>query len=129
MPKTIAVVDDSSTFQDLCARILKPAGYECVPIAEAERTVDEVKRIRPDLLMMDLRLGEWDGVSVLNALNSDPEVTGIPVVICTAAHDLVEKHRALLEELGCEIIEKPFDIDDLIGAIERCLARAAERAH
>ena len=127
MPKLICVVDDNRTFQDLCVRILEPAGYECVGILEYERTVEEIKGIQPDLVMMDLRLGELDGLQVLNALDDDPEATGIPVVICTAAHDLVEMHRARLNELGCEIVEKPFNVDDLLNAIARCLARAAER--
>jgi CheY-like chemotaxis protein len=127
MQKLICVVDDDKAFRLLCARVLEPAGYSCVSIDDGRRTLEEVKRIRPDLLMMDLRLGELDGLEVLNALDADPEVTGIPVVICTAAHDLVERHRERLDELGCEVVEKPFDVDDLLGAIERCLARAAAR--
>jgi CheY-like chemotaxis protein len=93
MQKLICVVDDDKAFRLLCARVLEPAGYSCVSIDDGRRTLEEVKRIRPDLLMMDLRLGELDGLEVLNALDADPEVTGIPVVICTAAHDLVERHR------------------------------------
>jgi CheY-like chemotaxis protein len=127
VPKLICVVDDNQAFQELCARILEPAGYRCAPLLECEQTIDEVKQLLPDLVMMDLRLGERDGLDVLNALNADPDTTGIPVVICTAAHDLVERHRARLDELGCETVEKPFEIDDLLTAIERCLARGASR--
>jgi CheY-like chemotaxis protein len=127
LEKLICVVDDNPQFQQLCSRILGPAGYACVFIDDGAKTLEEVKRIRPHLLMMDLRLGELDGLEVLNALDADPEVTGIPVIICTAAHDLVEMHRERLDELGCEVIEKPFDIDDLLSAVERCLARGAER--
>lgn len=127
MPKLICVVDDNRSFQELCARILEPAGYRCAPLLEYERTIEEIKQLQPDLVMMDLRLGELDGMEVLNGLDADPETTGIPVVICTAAHDLVERHRARLDELGCETVEKPFEIDDLLAAIERCLARAAAR--
>jgi two-component system alkaline phosphatase synthesis response regulator PhoP len=97
------------------------------PLLEYERTIEEVKQLRPDLVIVDLRLGELDGMEVLNALDADPETTGIPVVICTAAHDLVERHRVRLDELGCETVEKPFEIDVLLAAIERCLARAASR--
>ena len=126
--RLICVVDDNQTFQDLCARILEPAGYRYVSIDDGHKTVEEVKRLKPDMLMMDLRLGEMDGLEVLNALDDDPETTGIPVLICTAAHDLVVMHRERLDELGCEIVEKPFDVEDLLAAIERCFAKAADRA-
>jgi CheY-like chemotaxis protein len=128
MKKLVAVVDDKSQLQRLSSTILESAGYRSVSIDDGQRVLTEVKRIRPDLLLMDLPLGECDALEVLSTLDADLD-TGIPVVICCAAHDLIEPHRKRLDKLGCEVVEKPFDVDDLLCAVERTVALAALRGH
>ncbi|MPZ24263.1 MAG: response regulator [Dehalococcoidia bacterium] len=122
----ICVVDDDPSFRKLCQAILGPEGFTCIFVEDFSDTVDEVAAAAPDLVLVDLRLGAgFDGVEILAELSANEQTNRIPVIICTAAHDLVNRHREWLDDLGCEIVEKPFDIDDLIAAIERCLSPTA----
>jgi two-component system response regulator MprA len=129
----ICVIDDDASFRKLCEAILSSEGFSCEFIEDPTEAPAVIVSSRPDLVIMDLRLGgEVDGVAVLLAIKEAPSsTTDIPVLICSASTDLIEKNRALLERLGCEVLDKPFGIDDLLAAIERCLApiREANGAH
>ena len=119
----ICVLDDDESFRRLSQTILRSEGYECHLIEDLARAVDIVASIKPDLIMMDLRLGQdIDGVQVLLSLKSaGSQSAAIPVLICTASRDLLAANRQVLDDLGCIVVEKPFNLDDLLAAITKCL--------
>jgi DNA-binding response OmpR family regulator len=120
----ICVLDDDESFRRLSQTILRTEGYECRLIEDLTKAVEEVVAARPDLVMMDLRLGQdVDGVQVLLDLKSQGSPTAaVPVLICTASRDLLNAHRKILEEFGCVVVEKPFNLDELLAAITKCLS-------
>lgn len=123
----ICVIDDDASFRRLCEAILKSEGFVCEFIESPSQAVAEVASSRPDLVIMDLRLGaEVDGVEVLLAIKESADTRDIPVLVCSASKDLIERNQPLLTRLGCEVVDKPFGIDDLLAAIERCLAPVEE---
>lgn len=128
MATRICVIDDDLSFRRLCESILSTEGFSCEFVEDASEAPAQIASTRPDLIIMDLRLGdEVDAVEVLLAIKQAPSPTAdIPVLICSASRDLVETHLELLERLGCEIVDKPFGIDDLLAAIDRCLAPVQE---
>ena len=128
MATRICVIDDDLSFRRLCESILSAEGFTCEFVEDASEASAQIASTRPDLVIMDLRLGdEVDAVEVLLAIKQAPSPTAdIPVLICSASRDLVETHLELLERLGCEIVDKPFGIDDLLAAIDRCLAPVQE---
>ena len=127
MATRICVIDDDASFRRLCEAILKGEGFVCEFIESPSQAAEEVAASRPDLIIMDLRLGEEvDGVEILLAIKESPDTRDIPVLVCSASKDLIDHNRSLLERLGCEVVDKPFGIDDLLAAIERCLAPVEE---
>lgn len=120
----ICVLDDDESFRRLSQTILRNEGYECHLIHDFANAVDLITSVDPQLIMMDLRLGQdVEGVQLLLDLKSDGATTAdIPVLICTAARDLLTAHHQVLEEYGCIVVEKPFNLDDLTAAISQCLA-------
>jgi DNA-binding response OmpR family regulator len=122
----ICVVDDDASFRRLCETILHGEGFICEFATDANQAPQQIADSRPDLVIMDLRLGDADGVEVLTAIKDSSTTGEIPVLICSASRDLVDRHRGLLERLGCDVVEKPFGIDDLLAAIERCLSPIEE---
>ena len=121
---TVVVVDDAPELLDLIASLLTDEGYRVFPCQEATRAHALVARERPDLVMLDLRMAgvaEWE---VLDALKADPATAGIPVIVCSGAVEELQAAEPRLRSLGCDVLIKPFDIDDPIARVEQAVRRA-----
>jgi PAS domain S-box-containing protein len=102
-------------------------GHQVAGIAASgEEAIDEVRRLRPDLVLMDIKLqGDVDGIEAAAAIRRD---TGIPVIYLTAFADDATLQRAKLTEPYGYIL-KPFQERELHGVIEVSLYRSrVERA-
>jgi CheY-like chemotaxis protein len=80
----------------------------------------------PDVVLLDLKLPDLDGVDVLRRLRSDPLTRSIPVVLVSAAGD--GHVEAALAEGADDLVAKPFDLDDLCSRVALWLWRSARRA-
>ena len=121
---TIVVVDDTPELLDLMESILTDEGYRVIPCQEGARAHDVVARARPDLVLLDLRMAgvaEWE---VLDTLKADRATADIPVIVCSGAVGELQAAEPRLRALGCDILIKPFDIDDLLARVERGVRRA-----
>ena len=111
----ILVVNDTQELLDLFREILEGEGYRVSLYSYAFRDLDDVKRDRPDLIVLDFIIdGEAHGWQLLQKLKMDRETATIPVIICTAAVRLVRDLEGHLKEKGVGVVLKPFDIDDLL---------------
>lgn len=73
---------------------------------------------RPDLILLDLGLPKKDGREVLQEIKSDPELSGIPVVIMTSSED--EEDRVQSEILGVDsFITKPVDLEKFLAVVRQ----------
>ena len=128
----IAVVDDDLLFVELMRDLLADGeGYEVVSNAQWVRSLDFVKETRPDLVILDLMMGrEPTGWAVLDLLRADASTADIPVIVCSAAAEALHEQAPRIARAGrVTALAKPFDLDDLLGAIARLLApRAAPAA-
>jgi DNA-binding response OmpR family regulator len=123
--KRIAVVHDDTAFLGLMHDLLQDLeGYEVLVCRESDQVYHFVKTERPDLVVLDIVMGrEEAGWRVLNLLTLDPATRPIPVLVCSAAVQSLREHDDVLRSMGIETIPKPFDLDALLSAIERTLAR------
>ena len=116
----VLLCDDSPEIQDLLREILEGEGYRVSPCPEP-LTLTEVRRQQPDLVVLDHMLteGEGSGWQLLAELRADPDLARLPIVVCTGAVHKVRQEDARLRALNAQVVTKPFDIDDLLGAVER----------
>ena len=124
-PKHILAGDDSPEILELFRDILEAEGYR-VSVTSASLDVDQVKRLAPDLVILDHMIldGEGSGWQLLQALRRDPTTAGLPVVVCTGAVQRVRENQALLDRLGACVVFKPFDIDRLLEAVSGAWTRS-----
>lgn len=110
--------DDSPAVLDLFREILEEEGYRVTTAREA-LGVAEIKRLAPDLVIIDHMLedGEGSGWQLLRELRDDPATANLPIVICTGAVQQVRASEALLRQQNIGIVYKPFDIDELVQVI------------
>lgn len=120
----VLVVDDFSDGRELAAELLEFSGYATAQARDGEEALELIRRLAPDLVVLDIGLPRMDGFAVAGHLRSDPRTWQIPIVAITghATSDVLE--RAL--EVGCDrALVKPCEPDLLVGAVRELLARGA----
>lgn len=124
MPRSIMVIDDTPAILELYQDLLSDEGYAVASYDRPLRTLAEVERVRPDLIIIDyLMSGEKVGWTLLQMLQASPATAGIPLILCTAATNEVAEIRDQLRQLGVRLLRKPFEIDELVGVVSEALSQ------
>ena len=129
---TVLVINDTPEILDLFQDLLGEEGFNVVPdrfTLEVGLLLKRVEELRPDLIVLDYIIGREDlGWQFLQLLKLDRATRDVPVIICTGAVRKVQEMEAQLDKMGVAVVLKPFDIDHLIGVINKVLAAATEQA-
>lgn len=123
MAARILVVNDTQEILELFRMILEEeGGYEVILSGFPIQEIKDIEQIKPDLIILDLVFGsEKTGMQMLQMLKMKRSTALIPVIICTAALDLVREQEGYLNSHGVHLIYKPFDIDHLLINVKRLL--------
>ena len=124
---TVAIVNDDRSILDMLGLILGDEGYRVVACEHPDRAHAVIKASRPNLAIVDVRMHGAPDWHVLDVLKRDEETASIPVLVCSASTAEVRAAESRLRELGCESIEMPFDIDEILGRVRR-LASSGPRS-
>ncbi len=112
----ILVVDDEANIRELLTQEFTEAGYAVVTAANGREAVAEVRRQRPDLVVLDVMMPEMNGFDVAAVLRNDPQTLDIPIIILSIVQDRERGFR-----LGVDrYLTKPIDTDVLfreVGAL------------
>lgn len=119
MQKRVLVVDDDASIRELLSTALEDDGYEVVPATNGADALSVCERWRPDVIVLDLMMPVMDGWQFAAELRAREE--DIPIVLLSAARDLRTHAKALS---AAEIIEKPFDLSELLPKIARVASAA-----
>ena len=120
-PPRLLVVDDDPTIREMLEMVLDSEGYEVVTAPHGEAAFALLDRIRPHVILLDMKMPVLDGWGFLERYRRRPDPKA-PVVVLTAAQD--DSRRA--GEVGADAyVAKPFAIDDLIGVVDRCITTGA----
>ena len=118
----ILVVNDTQEILELFRLLLEEEGYEVVLAGFPIQQVDEVERINPDLIILDFVFGDQKtGWQMLQMLKMKRSTASIPIIVCTAALDLVREQEGYLVSQGVHVVFKPFDIDQLLANVKQVL--------
>jgi DNA-binding NtrC family response regulator len=126
---TIAVVNNDTDFLNLMEELLHLEGYNTIICREGDRAYELMKEVQPDLIVLDIRLEHAEtGWTILECLRLDPQTTMIPVIVCSADSGFLREKSLSLQQLRCDILEKPFDLDMLLDKVARSLEQYPPRA-
>lgn len=121
MGKIILVVDDESKIVDICRDYLTAAGFEVIRAADGPGGLEAARRLKPDLVVLDLMLPGMDGLDVCRTLRRE---SNVPVIMLTARVEEIDKLVGL--ELGADdYLTKPFSPRELVARVRTVLRRAA----
>jgi two-component system cell cycle response regulator DivK len=120
----ILLVEDNEMNRDMLTRRLVRQGFDICAAPDGPTGVAMAASEMPDLILMDVALGDMDGWEATQLIKARPETTHIPIVALTA-HAL-ESDRRKSVEVGCSEFEtKPVDLPRLLGKIRDLLPPAA----
>src|SRR5512139_431546 len=119
----VLVVDDEPMVRETLGQVLVEEGYVVDLAVDGESALDRVRAARPDAILLDLMMPGMNGRQFLQALRSDPAYEKVPVLLMTAVHGL----EVNLTTLGAsEVVEKPFNTDELLGKIALAVYRSRD---
>jgi len=122
--KRILVVNDTEVLLDMFKLLLEDAGYEVMLTDFPTQQVRDIERINPDLIILDFMFGHENlGWQMLQMLKMHTSTRNIPVIVSSAALNVVRQQQEYLKSQGVAVIYKPFDIDELLGTIKQLLLK------
>ena len=123
----VVVVNDNPDFLELMADLLHDERYPTTVIdGDREDSVDLIRAASPQVLIIDLRLGqdELHGWKVMKEVRSDHTLRDLPTLICTGDLDALGKLESELATMRrVATLTKPFSVDELMTALEDLTAR------
>ena len=124
-PVRVLVVDDEATLSELLSMALRYEGWEVRTAADGGSAVRAAREFRPDAVVLDVMLPDFDGLEVLRRMRA--ETPEMPVLFLTA-RDAVEDRIAGLTAGGDDYVTKPFSLEELVARLRGLLRRAGMAA-
>lgn len=120
MPESILIVEDEPALQDTLAYNLKKEGYTVEVVGDGRAALESARRLKPDLIILDIMLPEMDGFEVARILRK--EMTSA-ILMLTARDDEIDRVVGL--EVGADdYLTKPFSMRELVARVKAQLRRA-----
>jgi two-component system response regulator AtoC len=117
----VLVVDDEADIRTLLTDLLKDEGYAVRTAQSGAGAIEEIGKAMPDLVMMDVKLPDQDGLAVLKQLKR--EHSELEVIVMTAFGGSSSAIKAM-EHGAYDYVTKPFEIEDLLATLKRVFEHA-----
>jgi CheY-like chemotaxis protein len=105
---TILIVDDNPLNLELASDVLELADFDVITAASGQEAIDKALQLHPDLILMDLRMPEMNGLDAMLELHRNEATSDIPVAVLTASAMKGDEER-LLNSGFFAYLQKPID--------------------
>ena len=113
----ILVVDDEQLVRWFMERALRKGGHEVITVSNVADAYEKLASQDIDLLFIDLRMPEGNGLEVVKKVVNSPRKT--KVIVCSAF--VTAELEDELKSNGVHVLKKPFKLDELVSAVKNCL--------
>ena len=120
----ILIVDDERPYVDLLGELLGRYGLEVHTAYDAGDALFRLRAKKPDLILLDLKMPQMDGLSFIDQLRSKSRWSKIPIVV-VSAKTAKEDQKAALEAGANRFLPKPFSSEDLKKVLGEFVAVSA----
>jgi len=118
MNMRVLVVEDHNILQELLHIALEDEGYEVLLAHDGLEALEQMRTVRPDLILLDLSMPPMDGYQFINELDRQGRRSAIPIIVLSAypvtAQDLAQMHVSAY-------FPKPFFLDTLLEKVRQCI--------
>ncbi|KLO63650.1 transcriptional regulator [Dermacoccus sp. PE3] len=119
----VLVVDDESNLTELLSMALRYEGWDIKSAATGNAAVKTAKEFKPDAVVLDMMLPDFDGLEVLRRMRDEDPT--LPVLFLTA-RDAVEDRVAGLTAGGDDYVTKPFSLEEVVARVRALLRRSVQ---
>jgi CheY-like chemotaxis protein len=123
----ILLVEDNVINQEMLTRRLERHGFSVCCALDGAAGVAMALSEMPDLILMDVALGEMDGWEATQLIKANPATAAIPIIALTA-HALASDRDKSVEVGCCDFDTKPVDMQRLLGKIRAWLPAATDES-
>jgi DNA-binding NtrC family response regulator len=123
--RSVLIVEDETLFAAAVRKRLEKAGLQCTLASTLSDANNQLHAGYPDLVLLDLRLPDGNGMQFLEGLKRGAEAA--PPVIVLTAHAEVDDAVQAMKQGAADYLKKPIDLDELLIAVDRVLESAALR--
>ena len=124
--KKVVCIEDEPEMIDLVKLILGRKGFDLTGAMGGREGLEAVRRIKPDLVLLDLMMPDMDGWEVYQQMKADEDLAGIPVIVVTAKAQSIDKVLGLHIAKVDDYVTKPFGPQELLQSVERVLSKQEE---
>lgn len=119
--KRILIIEDDKFLRELMSQKLLSLKYEVVQAIDGEDGLNKVKKVKPDLVLLDLILPGINGFEVLEQIKADPEISSIPVIILSNLGQREDIEKGL--KLGAIdfLVKAHFTPGEIVSKIEKII--------
>ena len=119
----VLIVEDNPVNRDVLGRRLERRGFSIRFAEDALSGVAAAKELKPDVILMDIGLGEIDGWEATRMIKADPSTRAIPVIALTASAFESDREKSLAAGC-CDFDTKPVDLPRLLSKMDRWMGKA-----
>ncbi|HVT09264.1 MAG TPA: sigma-54 dependent transcriptional regulator [Polyangia bacterium] len=118
MTATVLIADDEALIRQSLRALLADEGFEVAQAASGAETWSRFQEARPDVVLLDLVLGDADGLDLLRRIKQEAPDTK---VILISAHGSIESAVAAMKLGGYDFIKKPFELEEIVAAVRNAV--------
>lgn len=121
MSKSILIVEDDENVRATMELLLSHAGFKVILSSTGKDIYQIIGQQKPDLILLDVFLGDLDGRDICRELKNNPDTSDIPIIIVSSLYNI---YNTILEEKANDVIPKPFTEDILLSRVQRHMPAA-----
>ena len=116
--KKILVIEDDSLLANILIDSITRGGYEAINVLDGLQALDTAKKIKPDLILLDVLLSGLDGRDIAYKIKNTVETKDIPIIMLSASPQTDRSSR----DFGADdFIAKPFELKELFEILKKYL--------
>jgi len=121
--RTILFVEDEPTLQKLVGGFLEKEGYQVISALDGEAGLKLVKKMKPDLILLDLILPRKDGFTVLEEIKKSEATKNIPVIILTNLEGSGDVEKALSLGATTYLVKANYELEEVVKKIKEVVGQ------
>jgi DNA-binding response OmpR family regulator len=119
-PTRVLVVDDDASLRETVRDRLVYQGWDIRTASDGREALGFVRQTIPDVMLLDIYMPRMDGLTTLECLRRDPNLSGLPVMVVTSSSRVSDITRAAACNVA-DYVTKPFSVAELATRIQRVL--------